>query len=125
MKLKQSLMTALIGIAMMIAMPVAAAAGNQHSDEYQDLHWQAPGPVIPVGHHYGWRNHSHYDSALICDEDGDDCHSSMWSDDEEDDCEPFAGYEDQDYSSSYYNNRAYPAAPAFSSPTASGLLGGL
>jgi hypothetical protein len=41
MQSKQSLMAALLGIAMVIAMAIAAA-----------------GQVIPVGHHYGWRNHA-------------------------------------------------------------------
>jgi hypothetical protein len=80
MQSKQSLMAALLGIAMVIAMAIAAA-----------------GQVIPVGHHYGWRNHANDYPGLICDEDGDDCHSLLESDEEDDDCDAVGGYEDQYY----------------------------
>ena len=91
MNSKQTLTAALLGIATMIAIPITASAF--------------------VGHHYGWRNHSNYNSNLICDEDGDDCYSAAWSDEDEDDCEPYAEYEDQYYAPSYndhaYNNYDY------------------
>jgi hypothetical protein len=91
MKVKQSLIAALGGIAMMIAMPIAVAAGA----------------VILVGHLDGWGRQERHNAGLVWDEDGDgcqaavqsdeggDCRSSMWSDYGEDDCEPSAGYEGQ------------------------------
>ena len=100
MKLKQSLMAALVGIAMMISMPIVAAAGDRDLDEYQNAQRQEPGAIVHVGHHYGWRNHANYSPDLICDEDGDDCHSSIWSDDDDEDCE------DQYYGPSYYSGPA-------------------
>ena len=100
MKLKQSLMAALVGIAMMISMPMVAAAHDRDADEYQGTQWQEPGAIVQIGHHYGWRNHANYSPGLVCDEDGDDCHSSMWSDDD-DDCE------DQYYDPSYYGGPAF------------------
>src|SRR5260370_23994119 len=60
MNSKQTLIAALLGIATMIAIPITASAF--------------------VGHHYGWRNHSSYNSNLICDDDGDDCYSAAWPD---------------------------------------------
>src|SRR5260370_26514210 len=100
MKLKQSLMAALVGIAMMISMPMVAAARDRDADEYQNAQWQEPGAIVQVGHHYGWRNHANYSPGLICDEDGDDCHSSISSDDG-DDCE------DQYSGPSYYGGPAF------------------
>ena len=93
MKAKQSLMAALVGIATMIAIPIAASAF--------------------VGHHYGWRNHWNDNSNLICDDDGDDSYSAAWPDEDEDDGQPYAGYEDQYYAPSYddraHNNYGYDA----------------
>ena len=86
MNSKQTLIAALLGIATMIAIPITASAF--------------------VGHHCGWRNHSNYNSNLICDDDGDDCYLAAWPDEDEDDCEPYAEYEDQYYAPSY-NDRAY------------------
>ena len=86
MKAKQSLIAALVGIATMIAIPIAASAF--------------------VGHHYGWRNSASCNHDLICDEDGDNCYSAAWPDEYEDDFEPYAGYEDQYYAPSN-NDRAY------------------
>lgn len=111
MNAKQSLMAALVGIAAIIAIPVAASAGDRYA--YENTQWQAPGAVIPVGHHYGWRNYTGYNSGLVCDEDGDDCHPALqcdedgddcrptmpW-DEDGDDCEPYGGYESQ-----YYGHR--------------------
>jgi hypothetical protein len=117
MKSKQSLMAVLVGIAAMIAMPLVATAGDHYAN-YENT-WQAPGAVIPVGHHYGWRNSAHYNSGLVCDEDGDDCHPSLQCDADGDDCrpavqcdadgddcEPSGGYEGQYYTPSY-RGRAY------------------
>ncbi len=101
MKLKQSLMAALVAIAMMISMPIVAAAGDRDLDEYQNAQRQEPGAIVHVGHHYGWRNHANYSPDLICDEDGDDCHSSIWSDDDDEDCEG------QYYGPSYYGGPAF------------------
>jgi len=125
MNAKQSLMAALVGIAAMIAMPIAASAGG-YGDNYENTRWQASGAVIPVGHHYGWRNHANYNSGLICDEDGDDCHPAVQCDEDGDDCRPAVqcdadgddchpytgyGYQGQYYAPSYrgrtYNNHRY------------------
>ncbi len=119
MKSKQSLMAALVGIATMIAMPIAAAAGYQYADKYENTQWQAPGAVIPVGHHYGWRNSASHNPDLICDEDGDDCHpavqcdedgddchSAVWPDEDDDECEPSSRYEGQYYAQSYRGHAA-------------------
>jgi hypothetical protein len=88
MKAKQTLIAVMVGIATMIAMPIAAAA---------------------------WGNQARYNSGLICDEDGDDCHAALQCDEDGDDCypatwpgedddyfAPSAGYEDQYYAPSYY-----------------------
>ena len=121
MNAKQSVMAALLGIAAMIAMPLAASAGDRDAD-YVNTNWQSPGAVIPVGHHYGWRNQANYNSGLVCDEDGDDCHPAAQCDEDGDDCRPalqcdadgddcrpYTGY--QYYAPSYdyrrYNNRGY------------------
>lgn len=119
MKSKQILTVALVGIAMIIAMPIVAAAGDQEAGGYQDTQWQAPGGLIPVGHHYGWRNHANYDPGLVCDEDGDDCHDAVQCDEDGDDChpavqcdedgddcEPAIGYEGHYYGPSYYGGPA-------------------
>lgn len=120
MKLKQSLMAALVGVATMLAMPLAATAGDHYAD-YENTQWPASGAVIPVGHHYGWRNSAPYNSGLVCDEDGDDCHPAIQCDADGDDCrpavrcdadgddcEPSSGYAGQYYAPSYnyrpYNN---------------------
>jgi hypothetical protein len=117
MKAKEGLMAALVGIAMLAVIPIVAAAGDQNVDEYQDTEWQAPGAVIPVGHHYGWRNRGRYNPGLICDEDGDDCHDAVQCDQDGDDCqaavqcdgdgddcEPFTGYQGRHYDSYGYNS---------------------
>ncbi len=117
MKAKQSLMAALVGIATIIAMPIAAAAGDQHTE------WQGPGAVMRVGHHYGWRNHANDYSGLLCDEDGDDCHAAVQCDEDGDDChsstwpgedydefEPSTGYEDR-----YYAPSGVPAYNSYDS----------
>lgn len=108
MNSKQSLMAALLGIATMIAIPITASAF--------------------VGHHYGWRNYSNYNSNFICDEEGDNCSSAAWPDEDEDDCEPYAEYEDHYYAPSYndraYNN--YDYNPGYAAPyDNNGAYGGL
>ncbi len=123
MKTKQSLMAALVGIAGMIAMPLAATAGDHYANKYENTQWQERGAVIPAGHYYGWRNRAN-NSGLICDEDGDDCHPALQCDEDGDDCrpavqcdadgddcEPSTGYEGQSYTPSHrgraYNNYGY------------------
>jgi hypothetical protein len=123
MNAKQSLMAALVGIATMIAMPLAAAAGDHYAN-YENTQWQASGAVIPAGHHYGWRNRANYNPGMVCDEDGDDCHPALQCDEDDDDCrpavqcdadgddcEPSAGYSGQYYAPPYnyrkYNNYGY------------------
>jgi hypothetical protein len=83
---EQGFVAAMVGIAAVIAMAIAATAGNR--DTYG-----------------GWRNRSDYSCSLICDEDCSNCNASVqcndngndygssWSDN--DDCEPFAGSEIQ------------------------------
>src|SRR5437899_592987 len=105
MNAKQSLMAALVGIGTMIAMPLVATAGDRYAGNYENSRWQAPGAVMPVGHHHGWRNSAQYNPGLICDEDGDDCHPAIqcdedgddchyatWPDGDDDDCGASAGY---------------------------------
>jgi hypothetical protein len=116
---KRSLIAALIGFALMTAMPVVADAGGR----------QEPGAVVPIGHHYGWRNHTYYSPGLVCDDDGDDCHPAMqcdedgddchssWSD-EDDDYEPYSGYEREYYPPSYYGGSTFigrDAVPTYNS----------
>jgi hypothetical protein len=87
-------------------MPVVSAAGGS----------QEPGAFVPIGHHYGWRNHTYYPPGLVCDEDGDDCHS--WWSDEDDDYEPYSGYEREYYPPSYYGGSAFSghdAVPTYNS----------
>ncbi len=105
MKVKQSLMAALVGIAAMIAMPIAASAGGYYPGNYENTRWQASGAEVPVGHYYGWRNHANYNSNLICDVDGDDYYTA-WPDENDQDYEPYAGYQDQ-YRAPSYRDRAY------------------
>src|SRR5216683_3036506 len=71
MKSKESSIAALVVIAAVIAMAIAAAAGDRDGCEYQDTEWQELGAVRPVGHRYESRNRAHYDPTLPCDEDGD------------------------------------------------------
>jgi hypothetical protein len=110
MKSKQSLMAALVGIAAMIAMPLAATAGEHYGNNYENTQWQERGAVIPAAHHYGWRNRANYNSNLICDEDVDDNYAA-WPDENDDYYESSAGYGDQYYAPSYrtrsYNNYSY------------------
>ena len=120
MNAKQSLMAALVGIASMVAMPLAASAGG-YANNYENTQWQAPGAVIPVGHHNGWRNRANYNSGLVCDADGDDCHPALQCDADGDDCrpavqcdadgddcEPSAGYGYQgQYNAPSYRGRSY------------------
>jgi hypothetical protein len=106
MKVKQSLMAGLVGIAAMIAMPLAASAGGYYPGNYQNTRWQASGALVPVGHYYGWRNHANYNSNLICDEDGDNRYSAARPDENDQDYEPYAGYQDQ-YRAPSYRDRAY------------------
>ena len=98
-------MAALVGIAAMIAIPVTAYAGDRYA--YENTQWQAPGAVIPVGHHYGWRNYTGYNSGLICDEDGDDCHPALQCDEDGDDCHYAWPDADDDYCEGgrYYGQR--------------------
>ena len=123
MKVKQSLMAAIVGLATMIAMPIAADAGDQHTQ------WQAPGAVVLVGHHYGWRNHSNDYSGLACDEDGDDCqpaaqcdedgddcHSTVWPGENDDEFEPPPQYQDRHYAPPAYNSYDYGYNGAYDRP---------
>ena len=109
MNAKQSLMAAIVGIAAIIAMPLAASAGGYHGDNYANTQWQARGAVMPVGHHYGWRNSANNNSGLVCDADGDDCHPAVQCDADGDDCQPSSGYEGQYYGqrAPAYNNYRY------------------
>jgi hypothetical protein len=88
---KQSLTVAAVLVAITIAMLIVAT-GDRDADGYQGTLWHAPGALTAVGHHHRWRYIAHRDPALAYD-DGDDCDSS-WSDDD-DNCDLFAGYEDQ------------------------------
>ena len=97
MKSKQSLMAALVGIAAMIAMPLAATAGEHYVNNYENAQWQERGAVIPAGHHYGWRNPAQYNSGQVCDRDGDDCQPAVRCDADGDDCQSSTGYEGQYY----------------------------
>src|ERR1700687_5764644 len=109
MNAKQSLMAAIVGIAAIIAMPLAASAGGYHGDNYANTQWQARGAVMPVGHHYGWRNSANNNSGLVCDADGDDCHPAVQCDADGDDCQPSSGYEGEHYGKQAraYNNYRY------------------
>lgn len=84
---KQSLIAALLGIVAMIAMAIAAGAGDRCEHEYTDTQWQEPSALIPVGHPDARRDRANFGR----DGDDDSCDSSIWSDD--DDCKPFDGYE--------------------------------
>ena len=107
MNAKRSLMAAIFGIATMIAMPLAAVAGDHYTEMYENTQRQAYGAIIPVGHH-GWRNSTGYNPNLICDEDGDDCHPAMDYDADRDDCAPPAGYGyEGQYNAPSYRGRAY------------------
>lgn len=125
MKARQGLMAALVGIATIIAMPMAATAG-----EYESSQWQASGAVVPAGHHYGWRNRAQYNPGLVCDEDGDDCHPAVQCDEDGDDCRPavqcdadgddcrpYSGYQGQYYAPSYRGRgyRNYDYNPGYGS----------
>jgi hypothetical protein len=116
MKSKQTLITAVVGIATVIALAITAAAGDQDANEYESTRWQAPRAAIPVGHHYGWGNQAIHALGLIwdgggddlypalqCDEEDDNC-LSIWSDDDDYDCEP--AYDSYDYNSGYNDAHA-------------------
>lgn len=91
---KQSLTIAVILVAITIAMLIVAASDDPNAYGCQGDQWQAPDAVVTVGHHDGWRN-LRFDRVFMCDEQSDDCYPSAWSDDEDDDCETFAGNESQ------------------------------
>jgi hypothetical protein len=108
MNAKRSLMAAIVGIATMIAMPLAANAGGHYADSYENTQWQAPAAVMQVGHHNGWRDSGQYNSGVVCDQDGDDCRPAVNRDADRDDCAPSSGYGYQgQYNAPSYRGRAY------------------
>jgi hypothetical protein len=86
MKVRRSLIATLVGIAMMIAMPIAVATGA----------------VILIGHHDRWQSQDSYDSDLVFDEDGNDCYTATWPGEDDNYFGPSAGDEDLYYALSYH-----------------------